>query len=719
MTNISFAQNQEDVMLWRALHGVSRGLYVDVGANDPVIDSVTWHFYQKGWRGINIEPVPHWHERLQNVRPLDINLRLAVSTEHGPLILYDVPGTGLSTIDPQVAEAYKSEGMPVEEISVLAVPLEELLEQHVCDRDIHFLKIDVEGAERAVLQSMALTRYRPWIILVEATAPRSPVPNQQQWENLLTTRGYQFAYFDGLNRFYLATERAAMKSAFETPPNVFDAFVRYAEWQMGENQQVLHEQLDRALSERQRLEVDHHRILHAHSQLRHEQDALVERQAELERAQRTLMSEYEELMQMHVGLKQALQDFKAVHQTLLDDHAALRDSHAGEAAARKALAHNHEALVERYEALRLGHEHLVHEHTLLKHANDWLQALNTQYGQEIGAQQKRLSDIMCSTSWRITGPLRRFGALLQSPVRDTSVSEPLVDRAAAPSPPPPPALQTQAGAPETVPAENPGRQKTVTADDLLLHQIQLHWRNVDRLEADCPIDHETQCALCGFLGPTDSFLAFDTQCQFGGGRLHRLQCPQCDVIFGPEKMLRLNATELGQEYDWHYRVFSEGDSTEQELRAFEALCPQPGGTYLNFGAGAWSGSVQLLRERGWNVIAYEPTESAQNQPGLVTRREALAVMKFDGIFSNNVLEHLRYPVQDLQFLARLLRPGGRMSHATPCFEYLYEYTRFHLFFYLGRSRQLLASGAGLRICRFEQDGHFMNALYEPANGDLT
>ena len=88
-------------------------------------------------------------------------------------------------------------------------------------------------------------------------------------------------------------------------------------------------------------------------------------------------------------------------------------------------------------------------------------------------------------------------------------------------------------------------------------------------------------------------------------------------------------------------------------------------------------------------------------------------MRFHGIFSNNVLEHLRYPIQDLRFLARLLHPGGRMSHATPCFEYLYEYTRFHLFFYLGRSRQLLASESGLRICSFEQDGHFMNAVYEP------
>ena len=84
MNVISYAQNFEDVMLWRALRDIPQGFYVDVGANDPVIDSVTRWFYQQGWHGINIEPVPHWHQRLQADRPLDINLQMAVSTTTGP-----------------------------------------------------------------------------------------------------------------------------------------------------------------------------------------------------------------------------------------------------------------------------------------------------------------------------------------------------------------------------------------------------------------------------------------------------------------------------------------------------------------------------------------------------------------------------------------------------------------------------------------------------------
>ena len=58
----------------------------------------------------------------------------------------------------------------------------------------------------------------------------------------------------------------------------------------------------------------------------------------------------------------------------------------------------------------------------------------------------------------------------------------------------------------------------------------------------------------------------------------------------------------------------------------------------------------------------------------------------------------------------LLRPGGRMSHATPCFEYRYQYTRFHLHFFAGRSRALLAQKAGLIFEEFLVDGDFMNGV---------
>jgi hypothetical protein len=249
--------------------------------------------------------------------------------------------------------------------------------------------------------------------------------------------------------------------------------------------------------------------------------------------------------------------------------------------------------------------------------------------------------------------------------------------------------------------------------ELLQQQISVKWELLDRLEKLVTDQDNTEtCPLCCHEGRKGEFLVFESQCIFGGGRLKRLQCPKCEVIFGAKKMFIMNPSELTQEYESHYKVFHEVDSTDQEIRAFHLLKPKKDGVYLNYGAGAWSKSVQVLRSQGWNVVAFEPHDSAVSDLDyLIKSKEDLQKLKFDGIFSNNVLEHLRYPVKDLAFMKKILKPGAMMSHATPCFEYLYEYTRFHLYFFLGRSRILLAEKAGLRVLDFVVDGEFMCVLF--------
>jgi hypothetical protein len=258
--------------------------------------------------------------------------------------------------------------------------------------------------------------------------------------------------------------------------------------------------------------------------------------------------------------------------------------------------------------------------------------------------------------------------------------------------------------------------------DLIRHQIADRWSVVDAVERATagPNAAKWNCPLCQHTSECSEFRAYSSNCIFGGGILQRHQCPQCDVIFGPVKMLSLSPKELAQEYEWHYQVYEEGDSTDAEVRAFKSLNPRRDGVYLNFGAGAWSRSVQVLRQEGWNVLAYEPHSSASTTEDWVIAGEAaLHDRRFDGLFSNNVLEHFRYPVEELRRMKQWLKPGALMAHATPCYEYLYEYTRFHLFFFPGRSRELLAQQAGLSINGFEVDGHYMNCVFKSNEDDRT
>lgn len=224
MSLISYAQNSEDIILWRALKSVEAGFYVDVGANDPHHMSVTKLFYEKGWRGINLDPIPQWFEKLVTARPRDINLQVGASDTSGELLIYEFADTGLSTFDHEAAERNRKEhGFSYTTRTVATERLSDICSRHH-DGPIHFLKIDVEGAEEQVLKGLDLQSIRPWIILVESTLPLTQIESHSKWESQLVSSNYHFVYFDGLNRFYLATEHGDLAHSFRTPPNIFDGF---------------------------------------------------------------------------------------------------------------------------------------------------------------------------------------------------------------------------------------------------------------------------------------------------------------------------------------------------------------------------------------------------------------------------------------------------------------------------------------------------------------
>ena len=233
---LSYAQNNEDVLLWRALGHVAEGFYIDVGANDPVEHSVTKAFYDRGWRGISIEPLPAFHQAFLAQRPRDVNLAVAAGAADGELTLYDVPAVrGWASPDASVAELHRAEGHEIAELTVPVRTLASVCTEHV-QGEIHFLKIDVEGFEGEVLRGMDFARWRPWILVIEATLPNSRATNHDSWEPLVTGQGYRYVWFDGLNRYYVAQEHPELVDKFGIQPNVFDAYIPHhldAAWRAG------------------------------------------------------------------------------------------------------------------------------------------------------------------------------------------------------------------------------------------------------------------------------------------------------------------------------------------------------------------------------------------------------------------------------------------------------------------------------------------------------
>ena len=265
MTLISYAQNFEDVILWRALKHIKNGCYIDIGAQDPVIDSVSKIFYDHGWRGIHVEPMEEYAAKIRISRPGEIVEQIAIGTESTKLTFYGFPDSGLSTGDANIAEQHIKRGFRCSATEVPTLSLDQLLEKY-SGKEIHWLKIDVEGFEKQVLESWTNANNRPWVIVIESTLPLTQTESHQNWEHLVLKKGYEFAYFDGLNRFYVSMNHHSLIHDLSLPPNIFDRFaitkshalatslVQQSEQlqQMLENQLFEQQVIAKAMSERLR-----------------------------------------------------------------------------------------------------------------------------------------------------------------------------------------------------------------------------------------------------------------------------------------------------------------------------------------------------------------------------------------------------------------------------------------------------------------------------------
>ena len=215
---ISYAQRLEDYHLDLVFADRKKGFYVDVGGGHPVADNVSFWFYLKGWSGLVVEPQRALADMYAFVRPRDITVCSLVGSRQGEVDFHVVDRLhGFSTTVEDHAKAASGFGATYETRRMPMLTLASLIAQHQVS-EIDFLKIDVEGAEADVLAGTDWSRARPRVVVVEAVAPGSMAETWRDWEPFLLTRGYTFAFFDGLNRFYVATEASDLLHRFPSEP---------------------------------------------------------------------------------------------------------------------------------------------------------------------------------------------------------------------------------------------------------------------------------------------------------------------------------------------------------------------------------------------------------------------------------------------------------------------------------------------------------------------
>lgn len=409
---ISYAQNFEDVMLWRALRNVANGFYIDIGAHDPRIDSVSRLFYEHGWRGMHLEPLPVYCNALRVDRPDESVIQAAVADKPGVLTFYEIPDTGISTASPEIAAAHRQRGFVTHEMVVPTVTLEQIFEQ-TQGKAIHWLKIDVEGLEDQVLSGWGNAVAMPWVVVVESTLPLTQQESFEEWEHHLLTRGYSFAYFDGLNRFYLSPSHDDLRCSFTAGPNVFDGFalsgqasspfchavqegLRNEHSQHAQQFNQQNEQLQQQLAIKdQAVQASQACLSQIEVELRNSQEALVERERVLGCQLLEARDESKSLLQTMVQREQALGlQLLSVHQQATDQAAEQLRYHADQAHVRHGqLMEQQQALAQQLRAEQLENRQLQQDWAKRESVTSHeIHALQTQaqalgFAQQLQAQQ--------------------------------------------------------------------------------------------------------------------------------------------------------------------------------------------------------------------------------------------------------------------------------------------------------------------------------------------
>jgi FkbM family methyltransferase len=200
----SYSQFLEDLILFSVFYDVENGFYIDIGANDPNVISVTKNLYIRGWYGINIEPLPNKYQALVKFRERDINLQIGAGKMKKKGILY-VMGSG-STL--QKKKNTKAISINIDTMSNICrkyVPKKEI---------IQFCKIDVEGEEKNVLLGYDFENYRPKVFCIESTLPGTSIPCHNLWEEILLKNDYSFAYQYRINRYYIDNRIKGLRERF-------------------------------------------------------------------------------------------------------------------------------------------------------------------------------------------------------------------------------------------------------------------------------------------------------------------------------------------------------------------------------------------------------------------------------------------------------------------------------------------------------------------------
>ena len=183
--------------------GVRDGFFLDIGSSDGTVGSNTKALERKGWRGICIDPFP------TNMQDRTCQLfKDVVFSEAGKSVTFRKSGQLGGIVD--TLGAYKDITAGDQTVEFTTVTLGDILERAKAPQFIHFVSLDVEGAELEALRGFPFDYYRIGALDVEHNFEEQ---NAAEILSLMQSHGYKRVHTWEQDDFYVPVGSANPQQA--------------------------------------------------------------------------------------------------------------------------------------------------------------------------------------------------------------------------------------------------------------------------------------------------------------------------------------------------------------------------------------------------------------------------------------------------------------------------------------------------------------------------
>jgi len=183
---------QDKWVIGRMFPGVTNGFFLDVGSGHGTIGSNTKALEDLGWTGICVDPFPTYMEgrtcRMEKV---------VVSSVAGQVVKFHTHA-GLGGIADTLGK-WKEEAAKSPAVELTTTTLGDVLARNNAPSFIHFLSLDIEGAELEALRGVPFDKYRFGAMAIEHNDEE---PKRTDILKFLEARGYHRVHSFRQDDFY-------------------------------------------------------------------------------------------------------------------------------------------------------------------------------------------------------------------------------------------------------------------------------------------------------------------------------------------------------------------------------------------------------------------------------------------------------------------------------------------------------------------------------------